>query len=298
VPPLYEQNLDMARRAMSAAARNADREPIHRCWDETLAGPRSGVPVRFYRPDGEGLLPVLVYLHGGSWVVGDLDSHDADCRSLANLVGCLVVAVHYRLAPEDRFPAPVEDTYAVLAWLNRSASEVGGDPERVAIGGVSAGGNLAAAATLMARDRGGPSIVHQLLVYPITDVGLDTPSYERFADGHVLTRASMRWAWAQYLRRPEDGFHPYASPLRAPSLDGLPPALVITAECDPLCDEGEAYGRRLQAAGVHAVVSRFSGMVHTFFSTFPPLDATRRARSEAAAALRCAFRLQGDDIRQ
>jgi acetyl esterase len=213
-------------------------------------------------------------------VVGDLDTHDGTCRSLTKLAGCVTVSVDYRLAPEHKFPIPAEDAFAATQWAAANAASLGGD---------SAGGNLAAAVTLMARERGGPHLAEQLLIYPVTNFSFDTSSYESNALGYLLTRDVMRWFWDHYLPSEEDGHNPLASPLQAPDLRGLPPALVITAEFDPLCDEGEAYGERLREAGVPVTVSRYDGMIHGFVGLAGIFPQGRRALQESADALRHAF---------
>ena len=197
-----------------------------------------------------------------------------------------MVSVDYRLAPEHKFPIPAEDCYAATRHVAENAAAFGADPDRIAVGGDSAGGNLAAAVTLMARDRGGPRLSFQLLIYPATDFAFDTSSYRANAEGFGLTRKAARWYWSQYLPRPEDGANPLASPLRAQDLRGLPPARVITAEYDPLRDEGEAYAARLRAAGVRAEVRRFDGQIHGFFSMCGIMDQGKAAIDDAAAALR------------
>src|SRR5213078_1916119 len=204
-------------------------------------------------------------------------------------VGCLVVSVDYRLAPEHRFPAAPEDCYAATRWLAEHAGSLGGDKGRIAVGGDSAGGNLAAVVALMARDRGGPKLAFQLLVYPATDTDFETRSYRENSEGYFLTRADMVWFWNHYAPRDEDRRNPYAAPLRAASLRGLPPALVITAEFDPLRDEGEAYGARLRDAGNQVLVKRYPGMIHGFFGMGTLLTQARTATKEAAGALRAAF---------
>lgn len=263
-------------------------EPVHRVRDAVIPGPGGALPVRVYAPKGAGL-PVLVYLHGGGWVLGDLDSVDPLCRIFANGAGCLVVSVDYRLAPEHPFPAAPEDAYAALRWAAENAQALGADARRIAIGGDSAGGNLAAAATLMARDRGGPALVYQVLNMPVTNFAFDTPSYEQFADDYPLARADMQWFWRHYLARPADGGQPYASPLRAADLRRLPPGLVVTAELDPLRDEGEAYAARLREAGVAVETRRYAGMVHGFTGMAASVDQARRALDEIQHALRAAF---------
>ncbi|HSE95538.1 MAG TPA: alpha/beta hydrolase [Methylomirabilota bacterium] len=244
------------------------------------------IAMRLYRPAGRAPFPALVFYHGGGWVIGDLDTHDGLCRALTNAAGCVVASVDYRLAPEHRFPTAAEDAHAAAAWLARHAPELGVDARRIAVGGDSAGGNLAAVVALMARDRGGPALAFQLLVYPVTDRDLDTPSYRENAEGYLLTREAMRWFWDHYLGDTGTGHHPYASPLRAERLTGLPPALVQTAGFDPLRDEGEAYATRLRAAGVPVTLTRYPGMIHGFLRMLNHLDQARAALAEAAAALR------------
>jgi acetyl esterase len=211
-------------------------------------------------------LPAILFFHGGGWVVGDLDSHDATCRLLCQEVGALVVSVDYRLSPEHPFPAAVEDAHAAACWVHDRAADLGADPAHVAVAGESSGGNLAAVTCLVARDRSGPRFKAQLLLFPVTNFAFDTPSYAASAEGYVLTRAAMEWYWAQYLADPLDGQAPYASPLRAASLEGLPAAIIVSAEWDPLRDEGEAYGQRLMADGVPTEILRYNGVIHGFTS--------------------------------
>jgi acetyl esterase/lipase len=247
------------------------------------------ITVRLYSPGGAGLHPALVFYHGGGWVIGDLYTHDGICRSLTNAAGCVVASVDYRLAPEAKYPAAAEDSYAALLWLVANAAELGIDPRRVAVGGDSAGGNLSTVVALMARDRGGPALVAQVLIYPVTVHDFDTPSYHENATGYVLTREAMRWFWRHYLARAEQGREPYASPLLTPSLAGLPAALVITAEHDPLRDEGEAYAARLRDAGVPVTLTRYDGMFHGFLRMTRFLDKARAAVDEVGGSLRKAF---------
>jgi acetyl esterase len=247
------------------------------------------ITVRVYSPGGAGPRPALVFYHGGGWVIGDLYTHDGICRSLANAAGCVVASVDYRLAPEFKYPVAGEDSYAALRWVVANAGRLGIDARRVAVGGDSAGGHLSTVVALMARDRGGPTLVQQVLLYPVTNHDLDTPSYHENATGYVLTRDAMRWFWDHYLPSPAKGREAYASPLLAPSLAGLPPALVITAECDPLRDEGEAYAARLRDAGVPVTFTRYTGMFHGFFRMTRLLDKAKAALDEVAASLRKAF---------
>lgn len=264
-------------------------EPVGSVDNLAAGGPAGPIPIRVYTPEREGALPVLVYFHGGGWVLGDLESHDAVCRGLANAANCLVVSVDYRLAPEHKFPAAAEDAYAATQWVAENAAGLGGDPDRIAVAGDSAGGNLAAVVALMARDRGGPALVYQLLIYPVTDPALDTPSCHDNAQGYFLTLDSMRWFWNHYLRSEADRENPYAAPLRAQDMRGLPPALVITAEFDPLRDQGEAYAARLSAAGVPAELRRYDGMIHGFFSMGAVVDQAGVAMNDIGAKLQAAF---------
>ena len=247
------------------------------------------ITVRAYSPDGPGPHPALVYYHGGGWVIGDLYTHDGLCRSITNAARCAVLSVDYRLAPESKYPVAVEDSYAALLWIVANAERLGIDPRRIAVGGDSAGGNLATVIALMARDRKGPRLALQVLIYPVTDHDLDTRSYRENATGYVLTREGMRWFWNHYLAREAQGREPYASPLRAASLAGLPPALVITAEYDPLCDEGEAYAARLRDAGVPVTLTRYPGMFHGFVRMTNILDKARTALDEIASSVQKAF---------
>lgn len=269
------------RRRLTAGA----PEPIAHVADRSIPGPGGPLPIRIYRPAAAAPLPTLVYFHGGGWVLGSIETHDGICRALANAGACQVVSVEYRLAPEHRFPAAVEDAYAASAWVAANAAELGAAPDRIAVGGDSAGGNLAAAVCLMARDRGGPRLAFQLLLYPVTSFAFDTPSYLENAEGYMLTRADMRWFWQHYLPDEAAGRSPYASPLQAENLRGLPPALVVTAEFDPLRDEGEAYAARLQAAGVPATLRRYEGLIHGFLGMTAAIERARTALEEIGRAL-------------
>jgi acetyl esterase len=257
-----------------------------------IPAPGGDIPVRIYRPLGseQRALPAVVYFHGGGFVVGSLAQSDADCRRMATAVPCVVVNVDYPLAPEYKFPEPPEACFAALSYIAEQAVALSIDRTRIAVGGDSAGGNLATVVALMARDRGGPAITHQILMYPVADLTtFDTASYLANATGYYLTRTAMQWFAGHYLRSPGDARDPLASPLHA-ELAGLPPALVITAEFDPLRDEGEAYARRLQAAGVATRLSRYDGMIHGFYTMSAYLDGGKRAGSEVISALQAAFR--------
>jgi acetyl esterase len=233
-----------------------------------------------------------VYFHGGGWVIGDLESHDQVCRALANAARCTVVAVDYRLAPEHKFPAAVEDAIAATRWVSDNAQSLGIDASRLAVGGDSAGGNLAAVVSLDARDRGGPPLVFQLLIYPGTDMRMDWPSHLRHAGQLPLRRPTMQWFVGHYLRGPGDELDWRASPLRAPSFRNLPPALVVTAGFDPLSDEGEAYARALSDGGVPVTHRRFDGQIHGFLNMGRIVADAARLVTLAGDALKGAFKAQ------
>jgi len=253
-----------------------------------VAGGEAEIDARFYRPSGaQGLLPTLIYVHGGGFVLGNLDGHDNVCRQLCADSGCGVISLDYRLAPEAKFPAAPEDCYAATRFIHEHAAELGVDATRLAIGGDSAGGNLAAVTTQLVRDRGGATLVFQLLLYPVTDFReFDTPSHRDNARGYFLTRDAMEWFREHYLRDLADRSHPMASPSLASDLRGLPSAFVVTAEYDPLRDEGEAYARALETAHVPVRLRRFAGTIHGFVSFYAFIDAGREALTHSAAALR------------
>ena len=247
------------------------------------------ITVRLYAPAGVGPHPVLVFYHGGGWVIGDLYTHDGLCRSIVNAAGCAVASVDYRLAPEFKFPVAVEDSYTALKWVAANGPRLGLDAARLAVGGDSAGGNLAAVMALLARDRRGPRILLQVLVYPVTNYDFGAKSYVENGTGYVLTTEDMRWFWRHYLSREEQGQEVTASPMRAKSLADLPPALVMTAGCDPLRDEGDAYAARLRDSGVPVTVTQYPGMFHGFMRMTRILDQARAGLDEVATALRKAL---------
>jgi acetyl esterase len=290
VPPYEQLTPKRARAQMAMASKLADRPlGVHAVEDRTVPGPESRLPIRIYRPSAVPDLPVVVFLHGGGWVMGNIQTHDVYCRALANACGMAVVAVEYRLAPEHKFPAAAEDASAATQWVFENAHRLSVDPARIAVAGDSAGANLAAAVTLMARDRGLALPAYQVLIYPVLDFAFDTPSYHENAEGYHLTREGMRWAWRYYLQDDQDGLSPYASPLRAEAFTGLPAALIITAQYDPLRDEGEAYAARLRAAGVPVQLTRYDGMIHGFARRLGTLTRADEALYEVAAALRRAL---------
>lgn len=288
MPPV-ELRANRAENAAVFLALAGPAQEVARVENRSIPGPAQPIPIRVYWPATGPKLPALVYFHGGGWVIGNLDQVDTQCRALANGAQCVVVNVDYRLAPEHKFPAAVEDAYAAVRYVAEHADEFDVGPGRIAVGGDSAGGNLATVCCLMARDDRGPKIAYQLLVYPVTDYDDDRSSTHEFADGYLLTRAAMDYFWGHYVSSPEEGRSPHASPLNAKSLAGLPPAMVITAECDPIRDQGEAYASRLQDAGVPVTMKRYAGAIHVFFNLGGVIDSGKEAVADAAAALRKAF---------
>jgi acetyl esterase len=265
--------------------------------ERTIPGPGGDLTLRIYRPVGQGPFPVLAFFHGSGFVLCSLNTHDGMCRNLCAGAGCIVVSVDYRLAPEHKFPAGLDDCVFATGWIAEHAAGFEGDRGRMAVGGDSAGGNLAAAAALRIRDETGPPLCGQLLIYPVTDYhSPGTPSYRENAEGYGLTRDTMVWFWNHYLSDPADAAHRYASPLRASDFSGLPPAMVVTAEFDPLRDEGEQYAEKLRAAGTSAVTLRWTGMNHGFFFWVGLVDKAGDAMNESCAWLREMFdakRLKG-----
>ena len=291
LPPNHTVSPEEARANMLARPRPEGPE-VAKVEDRTIANGNFQVPVRIYTPAGSGPFPVLSWFHGGGWVIGNLETADATARHLAVGAGCVVVSVDYRLAPEAKFPVPFDDCYAATQWIVQNAASINVDPSRIAVGGDSAGGNLAAGICLAAKDRGGLPIAFQLLVYPVTAVDFGTGSYVQNADGYLLTMDGMKWYWNHYLSSDADASNPYAAPLAAKDLSGLPPALVITAEFDPLRDEGEAYAKKLRDAGVDATATRYDGMMHGFFGMSAVLDKGAQAVAQASSALMAAFAAQ------
>lgn len=285
-PALHEMNPAEARAMYRGLQETLPFDDVHEVFDEDA----NGVAVRVYRPSDARALPCLVFYHGGGWVIGDLDTHDSVCRQLANGTGCVVIAVDYRLAPENPYPAALEDSYHALQWSIDHADKLDIDPTRVAVGGDSAGGNLAACVSLKSKLEGGPPIAFQLLIYPVADAAMDTPSYEENGEGYLLTTDSMAWFLDQYLGAGSANRNdPLALPLRAPDLTGLPDACVITAEFDPLRDEGEMLAGRLQDAGVNTAIRRFDGMIHGFFGMTHLVEGARDAMAFASGEIKRAL---------
>jgi acetyl esterase len=288
---LYEMS-PMEARATGAALIDlgVPLQEVARIENRTVPGPVQPIPVRIYRPVPSGTLPALVYFHGGGWVIGSLDSHDRECRALANQSGCVVISVDYRLAPEHPYPAAVDDAYAATRYIADHSAEFGIDSQRMGVGGDSSGGNLAAVVTLMAREKETPKLAFQLLVYPAVDLtDKHRPSVIEFAEGYFLTRFLMDYFEGLYVPQSQDRRTPYVSPLYASDLRGLPPAMVMTAECDILRDQGELYAQKLREAGVPVTAKRYAGMIHPFFSFGGIIDGGRDAVSEAASAVRTAL---------
>jgi acetyl esterase len=287
-PRLEDLSVDEARRVRAAGFKKSSGVPVELGRVEPLRIPHAGgeIGARVYANDGEGVRAGLVYFHGGGFVLGDLDTHDPLCRALARESDAVVIAVDYRRAPEERFPAAVDDAFAATVWIAAHAAELGMDAQRIAVCGDSAGGTLATVTAMRCRDAGGPALAAQVLLYPITDMSsFATGSYVEFAENYGLTRAGMQWFAKHYLGE-QDGRHAEASPLLAGNAGGLPPALVVVAEFDPLRDEGEAYAERMRAAGVPVTVARYAGMVHGFALMLGVLEAGRRVVREVGAFLR------------
>jgi len=286
-PPLREVGVEEAREGIALMhALCTPAGELARTDESAVPGPSGDVSVRVYSQATEAALPVVVYFHGGGWTIGDLASYDVLCRKLAIATGLTVVSVGYRLAPEHGFPAAVDDCYAVTKWIAEHGSELGVDGSRLAVAGDSAGGNLAAVTSILARDRGAPTLAFQLLIYPVIDGTMSFPSIKENAEGYLLSADDMAWFYEQYVPPDVDRKNPMLSPLYAPDLSNLPPALVITAEYDPLRDEGEAYADALQQAGVEARASRYDGMVHGFLPIDGVIPTATAAIDEVAAALK------------
>jgi acetyl esterase len=295
--PIEALSPEEARRQMeeTANSRRAEPLPVGRVENRSIPGPAGLIRVRLYWPErrqGEAgkALPAIAYYHGGGHVIGSLDTHDLIARNLCHGAEALVVSVNYRMGPEHKFPAAVEDSVAALEWLHANAAALGADPDRLGVHGDSAGGNLAAVVALTARDRGGPLLRLQSLVYPVADYTLGAPSYQTYAEGYgLLTRAAMQWFQRHYLRSPADAEDWRASPLRASSLAGVAPAIVVTAECDVLHDDGANYAAALRSAGVPVEYREYPGMIHAFFGMVPAVDDAMNAQRAVWEAFRRAF---------
>jgi acetyl esterase len=289
-PPMHHLSPQQAReQTLAMRATKGDPEPVGKVEDRIIKDSTGDIPIRIYTPNGRGPFPILVYFHGGGWVVGSVETVDASCRAFTNLANCVTVSVEYRLAPEHKFPEPLDDCYTATRWTALNAASFHGDPARIAVGGESAGANLAAAVALMAQERGAPSLTHQLLLYPVTNHAFDLPSHKANATGYFLTTEMMQWFWNHYLRNEADGENPLASPLRAKRLQGLVPATIYTAEFDPLRDEGAAYATKLREAGIAVEYTCYEGLIHGFMGMAKVVDPAKKALADAGAALRKAL---------
>ena len=274
----------------TARARKAEPLPVARVEERGMPGPVGPIRLRLYRPNATGPVPVIVYFHGGGHVIGSLDTHDLIARNLCSGAEALVVSVDYRMGPEHKFPAAVEDSWAALEWTRTNAASLGADPERMGVHGDSAGANLAAVVALMARDKGQPRLRLQSLVYPVADYTLSAPSYEKYASGYgILTRGAMQWFQQHYLRNPGEAEDWRASPIKAASHSGVAPAILVTAACDVLHDDGQNYAEALRRAGVPVEYREFPGMIHAFFGMVPAVDDAMNAQRLVAAAFKRAF---------
>ena len=281
-----------ARAQMEATtqSRKAEALPVGRVEERSIPGPASDIRLRLYWPSAAAPLPAIVYYHGGGHVIGSLDTHDLVARNLSAGVGALVASVDYRMGPEHKFPAAVEDSFSALQWVHANAQEIGADPGRIGVHGDSAGANLAAVVALLARAAGGPRLRLQSLVYPVADLDLAGGSYEKYARGYgLLTREAMVWFRNHYLRSPRDAEDWRASPIKAASFAGVAPAIVITAECDVLHDDGERYAAALRGAGVPVEYKEYPGMIHGFFGMMPAVDDAMNAQRAVWAAFKRAF---------
>jgi acetyl esterase len=294
LPPVYHLSVEKARDRLTAAfSTKGEPEPVFKVENTKIPGPVFEIPLRIYYPNSNVGIPILVFFHGGGWTVNNLETHDGICRSLTNDAQCIVVSVDYRLAPEHKFPAAIEDAYIATQWVSNNAASIGGDANRIAVGGDSSGGTQATVVCAMARDRGGPAISFQWLGYSPTDYYLPgSPSYTELATGYSMNRDWMIWFWNHYLPSDIDVNNPYISPLRSPDLTGLPPAFIMTAEYDPLRDEGEAYAKKLKDAGVKVIHKRYEGMMHGFLLQRHRIDVAKKAYNDLIANLRSALRIE------
>lgn len=290
-PQLHEMSPEVARQTFSVFnTLGGEAQQVAKVENRTIPGPAGEIPVRIYTPEGTAPFPALLFFHGGGWVIGDLDVVDVPCRALAHQAECVVISVDYRLAPEHKFPAAAEDCYAATKWVADNGAEIGVDSSRIAVSGDSAGGNLAAVVSQMAHAKKEPAIAYQVLIYPVTDATVSTPSYEENAEGYLLTKEGMIWFFNHYMTETTDRKDPLLSPLHAEDFSGLPPALVITAGFDPLRDEGEAYAAKLKEAGVPVQQTRYDSMIHGFLWLGGVLTPHyQQAVAEIATALKTAF---------
>lgn len=288
LPPVETLPLEKLRELFEEVFSYKDKAPIKEIIEQSIPGPLGPIPIKIYIPKTEGPHPVFISIHGGGWVAGSFKTNDALARETCYLADSVVVSVAYRRSPEFKFPAPLNDCFAAVEWVEKNIAQFGGDPKRMAVGGDSAGGNLAAAVTLMAKTKGIPRFKAQVLLYPVTNHNFDTPSYRQYGDGYLLRREAMKWYWGRYLKHEADGQNPLASPLQAKDLANLPPALFIQAEYDPLRDDGLLYAKRLKEAGV-AVEVKVYDTIHGFVEFATGFNLGKKALVEMAAFLRREF---------
>lgn len=285
---------DAVKAVLKKQGKSTEPMPVGKVENGNIPGPAGPIPVRIYWPArGNSPFPVIHYIHGGGWVIANLDTYDASARAIANAAEAIVVSSHYRQAPEHPFPAAHADSFATYQWLLASAAKLGGDPNRIAVAGESAGGNMAAAITLLAREFGLPMPVHQVLVYPVANYGFNTPSYQQNANAKPLSKDAMQWFFDKYLKSPQQGQDPLISLIDVANLKGLPPATVITAEIDPLRSEGKRYADLLQEAGVPVDYKNYEGVTHEFFGMGAVVDDAKQAVNQAAAGLKSSFERAG-----
>ncbi|BCT91247.1 acetylhydrolase [Lysobacter helvus] len=280
---------DAVKALLESQGKPTTPEAVAKVENRTFPGPGGAVPIRIYTPEGKGPMPVVLYIHGGGWVIADLDTYDASPRAIANAAKAIVVSTHYRQGPEHLFPAAHDDTLAAYEWLLKNAAKLGGDPKRIALVGESAGGNMAADIAIAARDKGLQAPLHQVLVYPVADKAMDSPSYLENANAKPLNKPMMEWFAKNYLGDPAKAADPRISLVDQPNLAGLPPATIILAQIDPLRSGGEKLAEKLQAAGVPVTVQRYDGVAHEFFGMGAVVDKAKQAQQLAGAELRKAF---------
>lgn len=293
LPAIEDLSAEAARSQMDqmSKARGGEPTPLPKIEDRTIPGPAGNIPIRIYWPEGDQPQPIVIYFHGGGHVIGSLDTHDKVARNLAFHSGAIFISVDYRMGPEHKFPAAVEDSWAALMWAYKHAAEIGGDPKKIAVSGDSAGGNLAGVMALMARDAGAPTLSLQSLVYPVGDYTLSSESYQTYGKGFgILTDDAMKWFQKHYLNSSDDAEDWRASPLKAKSFAGTAPAIIVAAECDVLVDDGKAYADRLKADGVKVDYRLYEGMIHAFFGMAPDIDGAVQAQIDVSEALKEAFR--------
>ena len=279
---------DAVKALLKKEGKSTDPEPVGNVQNTTIPGPGGAIPVRIYTPAGEGPFPVIVYIHGGGWVIATMDTYDSTPRAMVNLTNAMVVSVEYRKAPEHKFPAAHEDSYAALQYVMKNAAKMKGDPKRVAVMGESAGGNMATAVCMMARDRKGMMPLYEVLVYPVANSDLNTPSYKVNANAKPLNKPMMAWFFRNTVKSASDANSPYLSVLRG-NVKGLPPATVITDEIDPLMSEGKAYADKLKKAGIAVQYRNYTGVAHEFFGMGAVVDKAKEAEQFAADGLKSAF---------